>query len=472
MAWTKPWRRSALIVLILIAAVSSGCPEDDRHGKAAPPRRARHVILFIGDGMPLASEVATSRYLYGTDSGLSFHRFPEHRAVSTWDVSAYNAYASYFSAALYDESNFDPLIGYDPALGGLLPWPLDLTGNMTYLTGAATDSASAATALATGFKTDSGNISWLRDDPAGGGLTTIAEMMRARGGAIGVVSTVPFSHATPAAFVSHNVDRGNYSEIAEEIINVTKPEVVIGGGHPDWSGGYITSGQLDVLRTSTEYTLVERASGQDGGANLFYAAATLPPGKKLFGLFGGSGGSFEAPVPRDNPGHPGFIIEPENPSLAEAAQAALMVLAGDTGGFFLMVEAGDIDWANHANNFNGMIGATWQLEEAVAAVVAYIEMPGDDLRWDNTLVIITADHATGGLRLNPDLPLGKGELPAGGEYSYATGGHTNELVSLYARGTRHNWFKHCEGLWYPDTTIIDNTQVFETMVLAAGLEDY
>src|SRR4030042_579946 len=71
--------------------------------------------------------------------------------------------------------------------------------------GPATDSASAATALATGFKTDSGNIAWLPGDPAGGELPTITEEYRAKTGAgIGIISTVPVKHETPAAFVSHN----------------------------------------------------------------------------------------------------------------------------------------------------------------------------------------------------------------------------------------------------------------------------
>jgi len=100
----------------------------------------------------------------------------------------------------------------------------------------ATDSASAATALATGFKTDEGNIAWRTGDPANGRLSTIAEMYRnQKKAAIGVVSTVPFSHATPAGFVSHNVNRNNYKAIAQEIIAGVRPDVVIGGGNPNYN---------------------------------------------------------------------------------------------------------------------------------------------------------------------------------------------------------------------------------------------
>ncbi|MBN2005822.1 MAG: alkaline phosphatase, partial [Anaerolineae bacterium] len=102
----------------------------------------------------------------------------------------------------------------------------------------ATDSASAGTALSTGYKTDDGNIAWLPGDPVTGSLTTIAEWARsAHGFAIGAVSTVQFSHATPATFVSHNVNRNNYAVIAHEELYTTTPEVLIGGGHPGFNGG-------------------------------------------------------------------------------------------------------------------------------------------------------------------------------------------------------------------------------------------
>ena len=464
------------IVILLMEVIFIGCMPEP--GKDDSSGSVKHIILFIGDGMELEDEIATSRYLYGDDYGLIWHNFPYQTYMSTWDVSSYNVYANYFEVPPYDEVSFDPLVGYDPSWGGIAPYPVDRTGDIPYLTGTATDSASSATAFATGFKTDSGNISWLRGDPDDGALTTIAELLRAqKGGAIGVVSTVPFSHATPAGFVSHNKSRGNYIQIAEEIISQTKPEVVIGGGHPNWCGNtYISADQLDGLRNSTEYVLVERVSGEDGGVNLLYTAQSLPLDKKLFGLFGGTGCNFEPPVPRDNPGYPGFVIESENPSLAEATESALIVLSRDEDGFFLMVESGDIDWANHANNFSQMVGTVWALEEAVIRAINFVEMPNDDIDWTNTLIIITADHSTGGLRLNDDLVLGKGDLPAqngssypDGELIYLSGSHTNQLVTFYAKGRGLDLFRKYEGAWYPGTKIIDNTQVFMLMAEALGL---
>ncbi|HSM91251.1 MAG TPA: alkaline phosphatase [Anaeromyxobacteraceae bacterium] len=162
-------------------------------------RQARNVILIIGDGMQAAHEVAASRYLTGTDAGLSFHdplAFDWAGFAATWDVTTYNRYAQAVAAANYGPATFDPATGYDVARGGALPYPFQATPDDAYFLGRltlnatspkepATDSASAGTALATGVKTDDGNIAWMPGDPAGGALTTIAERARARFGLFG-----------------------------------------------------------------------------------------------------------------------------------------------------------------------------------------------------------------------------------------------------------------------------------------------
>lgn len=460
----------------------------------------KHVIMFIGDGMQLAHEVSASRYLTGVDNGLSFHGLPYHGNVSTWDVTAYNAYGSLRTPAVrYDPAKFDPTVGYDPARGGTWPYPIQQPPSERYLLDVippmtrppATDSASAATAYATGTKTDDGNLSWLPGDPADGAIPTIAEQLRAeRGFAMGVVTTVPFDHATPAAFVAHNTSRGNYTQLAEEIINRTKPEVTIGGGHPlrmsdDKKSTYITPEQLATLRDDRSgYVLAERQDGVDGSAALRAAVGTATrTGKRLFGLFGGSDGSVEAPIPSDTPGSPKVRrASTENPQLRDSTVAALDVLSRDRDGFFLMVEQGDIDWANHSNDFNHMIGATADLDQAVRSAIDYVNRPGDDVDWQNTLLLVTADHANSGMRFDPQRRLGKGDLPAGppvcdstcvypdGEIRYQVKDHTNELVSLYAVGAGSEAFRWYQGSWYPGTNIIDNTQVNQVLRLATGLK--
>jgi alkaline phosphatase len=510
----------AAAIAVLAAAVCSGT-------KARPS--VSHVILFIGDGMSVESEIAASRYLYGQDHALAWDSFPSRAYVSTWDVTSYNVNARKAGRPPYSSCAFATPLGYDVRRGGARPYPDGVSADPGPLAaGPATDSASSATALATGIKTDSGNIAWRPGDDPDGGLATIAEEFRARrGGAIGIVTTVPFSHATPAAFVSHNPSRNHYYTgyrgygglgIADEIINVVKPDVVIGAGHPlfdnptfDTHKGYISEGLYRELLTSTDYVLAEKKNGVEGSRTLAAAAeSAVARGKQLFGLFGGAGGNFTPFIPQLGPGSPRLTRESaEDPSLKDAVRAALRVLGRNPNGFFLMAEQGDIDWANHDNDFRRMIGCVADLDEAVRAAVAFVDEPGDAVDWTNTVFIVTADHATGGLRLNPAKRLGAGELPrqqprsgresAGandepppgngrhpatptprppvfrspiaypdGEVSYATIGHTNELVTLAVRGTASPVFFEFLGSWYPGP-IIDNTQVNAGMRQALGL---
>lgn len=466
-----------------------------------------NVILFIGDGMQKAHEIAGSRYMFGTDDALSFHSFDFKANCTTWDIDTYNSYANvkgkdrYAVAKMNNKVEYGT-VGYDVAVAGAYAYPyLEEEYIRRY---AATDSASAGTAIATGNKTVDGNIAWLPGDLAGGNLRTIAEKVRnQRKGAIGVVTTVPFSHATPAAFVSHNVNRNNYVEIAEEIVNVTKPEVVIGAGHPVYVGtpaapnyGYISESAYNSIKTDGSYVFVERASGITGGTALLSAADNaVSSGKKLFGLFGGTGGQIATPVVTDTPGVPSFAAtDSESPLLSESTEAALKVLAQNPNGFFLMVEQGDIDWSNHANNYSGMVGGVIDLEYAVKKAIDFVDEPGDSIDWSNTMLIVTSDHGNSFLRLNNTLKPALGDLPTqqafnsatdtcpgewcgsfiypDGEVFYGTGGHTNELVSVYAKGdfanetfSRYNGKMYNEGM----TDIIDNTFIFKAMANFLGV---
>jgi alkaline phosphatase len=458
------------------------------------------VILFVGDGMQLAHEVAASRYLTGADAGLAFHdplAFEWAGFAATWDVTTYDRYAGASSRPAYAERSFDPAVGYDVVRGGALPYPLEATPDDAYFLARiggkepATDSASAATALATGWKTDDGNVAWRSGDPPDGALTSIAEDLRARfGAAIGVVSTVPFTHATPACFVAHAPSRASYAAIGAEIVNGVKPDVVIGGGWPGFttppSYAYVAAAEYAALRAgATGYTFVERVPGTDGGAALLSAAAGVAAaGGKLFGLFGGSGGNLESPVPtNDGSG----VVNPatrENPTLAQAARAALTVLSKDPDGFFVLIEQGDIDWANHAGDFPRMVGTIWDLDAAVREAIAFVDRPDDAVTWENTLLVVTADHANNYLRFGPSPP-GRGILPAvdaGGvptdpaQYTlYPLAGqgswsHTNELVSVYAKGgSGRDLFRSRAGSWYPGAHVLDNTQIHDAMAEFLGL---
>ena len=507
--------RSAAAALALLAIVLAGACR-----RAAPPPEpaVKHVILFIGDGMSLGSEIAASRYLYGNDHGLAWHSFRTRATVATWDVTVYNRNAEREGRPPYDERAFSPALGYDVMKEGRRPHPLEMSLAERLASRRirpSVDSAAAATAMSTGRKTKSGRVAWLPDEGPEGRLRTILEEFREkRGGAIGIVSTVPFNHATPAPFVSRNVSRSHYYTgrkgyegvgIADEIIRETKPDVVIGGGHPlldnpdlDPDKGFISAALLDELRSGGEYVFVERRFGVDGGLALLDAAErAVAEGRKLFGLFGGPGGNFETPLVENSPGSPSVRrAGEENPLLLDATLAALRVLSRNPRGFFVMIEQGDIDWAHHDNDFGLMIGAMSDLEEAVRAAVAFVDLPGDDIDWTNTALIVTADHATGGFMLAPDKRLGIGELPrqhqltegelrerrktaADGEYvslfvypdgevRYMTSGHSNELVALWAAGPVAGFFLEYKGLWYPGP-IIDNTHINAVLRRALGL---
>lgn len=503
----KTWRALGALMLAMSLVVGGSA--------LAQAAATKHVILLVADGSQLAHEVAASRYLHGTDYGLSFHDMPQMAYVTTWDVDTYNYYAD--DEALgggvddYSESDFWPFAGYADYLKNVpsLPYPLsqDNAGTEAYFlrkrngrNTTATDSGSSATALATGKKTDAGNIAWKFGDPENGSIETIAEKVRRElGGAFGTTTTVPFNHATPASFIAHNIYRSNYSPekkrssftgatLAEEIVQTTQPDVVIGAGHPDYAKGYITDDLMSEIKANNDYIVVERSSGVNGGAALLSAAQqAASSGKKLFGLFGGTGGHFESPVPRNQPGNPQIdLATTENPTYGQTITAALTVLAQNPNAFFLMAEQGDVDWANHQNDFQRMIGTMWDFDEGVKAAIAFVNLEGDNITWDNTLLIVTADHANSYMRFHQNL--GAGVLPAqqvvginmygqdlfaliNGEYTYRSDYHTNELVTLYARGAGSELFNKYKGAWNRGNQIIDNTHIFQVMREALGVSD-
>ncbi len=188
--------------------------------------------------------------------------------------------------------------------------------------------------------------------------------------------------------------------------------------------------------------------------------------------------------PNDLPGTPLVSLATrENPTFAEATQAALKVLSQDPDGFFLMSEQGDIDWANHANDFQRMVGTMKDLHDGVQAVIDFVNQPGDNIDWSNTLLIVTSDHSNSYMR--NQVKLTAGDLPAqdgvgscgyggpactypGGEVTYGSTSHTNELTRVYAMGAGTTKFGKYEGRWYPGTRIIDNTQLFHIMMEASG----
>jgi len=558
----------------------------------------KYVILVIGDGMQLEHEIAASQYLNGTPDDLSFHKLPYKAHMTTWDVTTYGRYAEIRGVDNYSPDNFIPGLAYDIFSAGVSPYPLNRPwenepgyilqraisyGETNFDLDAepgrykekfymCTDSAAAGTAMATGRKTEAGNISWhyggkdgfkygksdQDGDPENAPYKTICEMLREqKNGYFGTVSSVPYNHATPAAFISHNPDRNNYYEgrrswydgkgLAESIFDDVQPDVVIGGGFPtaltattQKIGGYISKDIYNrITKNQTPYVMAGTKSEEINYgecekpqyATIAEALSNInnPDSgdyqKKLVALYdsdnwAGPYAQGDGKFSRDEAGNTQMTdsdpltesdpMEGGIPNLEHAAIQAIKLLLyrstkNDDKPFFLMVEQGDIDWANHSNDYKHMIGTTWELSKTVDAICRYIESddkgenanpskPEDRMNWSNTLLIVTSDHGNSYMRLKRDesgnVKLGQGQLPiqtatnagtGGGQYPYVgnytysnevtyySDYHTNELVMVYAKGQTH-YVANYAGSWYPGTQILDNTQLFRAMANALRLK--
>lgn len=257
-----------------------------------------------------------------------------------------------------------------------------------------TDSAAAATAMSTGVQTNNGMLGM---DPQGNPLTTILEMAEARGMATGLVTTVQLAHATPAAFAVHLEDRDQLPEIAD-LMAGQEIDVLLGGGEDDfmrWSDSGCYPG---IGHQANDNDLVSEMIGR-GYTYICTREQLLGLNtaieRQVIGLFGGD--EIEAP----------FL-----PTLAEMTQTALEILSQDPDGFFLMIEAGQIDWAAHDNQAEEAMRFTIDLDTAVTmALIFTLEHP-------NTLLIVAADHETGGMTTNLD---GAGSLRQNGPFNMPDG---------------------------------------------------
>jgi alkaline phosphatase len=446
-----------------------------------PP--AKYLVLMIGDGM--GDNQRRSADLY-TGSNPAYESWPKY-----W-VSTYPAGGSY---------------------NHHLAWT-----SFSYVLSGWTDSAAAATALYTGVKTENIRISVSED-----GLTrlvSIADKARQGGKAVGAVTSVYISHATPGAWLAHNNNRNNGFAIADESLwgdpnttgtaitstyysgghGATLPpaEVVIGAGYPASSGdNYMNTAIRNKLAAesglSGAFTFVERLAGSPNGGARLLSAANNPTVARLAGLFGRSGGYLDYRLAN------GSGANLENPTLAEMTQAALLVLSRDQDGFVLMVEGGAIDKAAHANNMDQMVGEVLDFNDAIQTVIDWVDDPGTESTWANTLVIVTADHETGYLTqapgVFPDQPLGaiftdtlaleKTVLGTGlraswqdsnldslidpGEmvyWAWNTTGHSNSLVPLFAKGAGAELIPDFTDALDPDPkrgAYLDNTELFCVM---------
>lgn len=280
-----------------------------------------------------------------------------------------------------------------------------------------TDSAASATALATGVKTLNGYIGM---DPDNNPVRTILEIAHDRGLATGLIATSSITHATPASFIAHQPSRDMHEEIAADFLDIDI-DLFIGGGMQYFTERSDERDLTSELADNGYQVLVdieemkEVTSGKLAG---FVADGAAPP-----------------------------YSEGRGDMLPDATNIALDLLSQNENGFYLMVEGSQIDWGGHDNNMEYILGEMLDFDRAVKAALDFAREDG------NTLVIVTADHETGGTALN-GVNLSTGEIEGG----FTTGGHTGAMVPIFAFGPGAESF----------TGVYHNTEIFHKQMEAFG----
>ena len=386
----------------------------------------KNIIVFISDGGGYNHVLATDYYLMGDSGTAPFADFPVQMGMSTYSASNENG-----STTSYDTR---------------LAWT-----DFSYNTDGYTESAASATAMATGYKTMNGRVGTSHN---GIPMTNVSEIARRRGKAYGVVTSVQFNHATPAGFLVHNMSRNNYDALAWEMILSSGADVIMGAGSPyhDNDGLEVDtpcfyqfgSESLYTYLLENNHTYDDQLVASGGGSNWVFSSSRLVVQEIARGKNVPSRLFVLAPVAKtlsqlrsDTSYIPGDNRINENiPSLKEMSLAALQVLSQDREGFFLMIEGGAIDWANHDNYKTRMIEEYASFYQTVEAVIHFLEVKGI---LDETMIIITSDHECGNLwgpgseDNNFVLPKnqGLGNIP---EMEYYSTDHSNQLVPFYAKG--------------------------------------
>lgn len=275
-----------------------------------------------------------------------------------------------------------------------------------------TDSSAAATAMATGHKTVNNHVGMTPDDRA---VPTLTELAEASGRSTGIVVTSHLADATPAAFVAHTTDRYDDRTITQAYVSAGI-DVLAGGGRRFFEQTDGEGSALEMLQAKGyRYTATTEE---------FLACGTTP----LIGLF-----SDKYMPPATERGD----------YLARATKHTLELLSRNPQGFFVLIEGSQIDGGGHQNNAELLLSELRDFDKAVAAAFDFADShPG-------TLVVVTADHETGGLSIVSN----DGDFTAsesGVAYRYSTGSHTAAPVLLFAYGTGAERF----------AGVLENTDIF------------
>ncbi|MEN6357832.1 MAG: alkaline phosphatase [Armatimonadota bacterium] len=345
---TKAVLRGRLLYVVILTLLSLSCYAAD-----AP----KNIVFLIGDGMGIGVITAARCAGPGQNGQLAMDSMPVVGLVKTYSANAL-----------------------------------------------VTDSAAAATAYATGVKTNNGELSV---DPSGKKLRTILEAAHDMGKSTGVVSTKFITDATPAAFVSHVTSRADRTDIAVQMIS-SGADVIMGGGRKDFALKTDTSdGRTDGRDVMAEAAKI--------GFTVITTRDEMPDvhSEKVLGLF------VQDVMTAFSP----------EPTLREMTTCAIDCLDNNKKGFFLMSEGGTIDSFEHASNAGDAVKQTLEFDNTVRMALDYAREHKD------TLVVVTADHDTGGMAvLDPDADHPKYMV------GWAHGGHTANMVPIFAFGPGSQYF--------------------------------
>lgn len=411
--------------------------------KIAADSGKKYVILLVFDGMDWQTTWAAATYRAGKvtyregrGAGLLFQ---DYRQAPT-DFGFFVTSPANTGTGLDVDRQWirfpgiENLGGYDPSQSGETPWaippdPKSLLNGGKQTRFAYTDSAASATSMCSGIKSYNEAINVTT---VGRQVVPIARDLQDCGYSVGIVTSVPISHATPAAMYANNVTRDDYQDLTRDMLglaSISHPgtplpgvDVLLGAGWGEKADNdkaqgtnfvpgnkYIAPPDLERINANAggPYIVVQRATGIPGKSAL--AAATeqaIQQKRRLFGLFGAKGGHLpyrtadgrfdptfnggkdDKGVPHKPETYTPADIE-ENPTLADLTTAALKLLDSRGDRFWLGIEAGDVDWANHANNLDSSVGAVLSGDEAFRAIVDWVE---SKQAWDRTVVLVTADH--------------------------------------------------------------------------------
>lgn len=444
------------IVTFLFVLSSYGFTQET----GANPKKAKNVILMISDGLGFNQHIAGAYWRFGGLGEMSYEKFPLRCACTT--------FASKGTDIPYHYEGYDPQKAWDKPEIALQHAELTST----------TDSAAAMTALQTGKKTRSARLGMdVEKQP----LELVAELAQKAGKSTGAVSTIYPSHATPGGVFSHTAARDSYDEIFRQMTAENGLTVVLGAGHPlyDSKGAPLPEEKRDFKKVGGIETWEEIVSEQ--GRNGYTFIDTLRDFEKLAQtkdkselpqkvigiarITGGippiDGGPSVCPPVEE-------VIEKvldgyqtrEMPTLSTMSLAALNVLSQNPNGFYVMIEGSFIDGACHRNNTEQLVMEQTGFTKAIDTVVNWVE---ENSSWDETVLIVTADHETGFLwgpgsfinkndnaRYNaetdefvaykPIVNNGCGELPG---VQFIGGSHTNLLVPVWGIGVGIQELEQC-----------------------------